>query len=79
MKTATTHYAKTHLSQLLREVNEGETVIILKGTVPVAKLVAVDRQPPKRPKIGTITSAPVTLAKGALEPLTDDELDGWGL
>lgn len=38
MKEITTHYAKTHLSEILREVRDGETVIILQGGTPVGKL-----------------------------------------
>lgn len=39
MKTVTVHDAKTHLSRLLREVETGETLIIARGSKPVAKLV----------------------------------------
>lgn len=41
MKTATTHQAKTHLSRLLKEVQTGETIVILSGNVPVAQLTAI--------------------------------------
>lgn len=80
MKTATTHYAKTHLSRLLKEVQKGETVIILHGTVPVGKLtgVGVDSRV-SRPQTGTVTSTPVRCSTGVFEPLTDDQLKEWGL
>ncbi|MFA7567813.1 MAG: type II toxin-antitoxin system prevent-host-death family antitoxin [Alkalispirochaeta sp.] len=39
MKTVTVHEAKTHLSRLLRTVEAGETVVIARGSVPVARLV----------------------------------------
>jgi len=40
-----THQAKTQLSRLLAQVEEGrEEVIICRNGKPVAKLVAVDRQ-----------------------------------
>lgn len=35
------HQAKTHLSRLLAEVEEGEEVIIARNGRPVARLVAV--------------------------------------
>jgi prevent-host-death family protein len=35
----TVHEAKTHLSRLLRRVEAGEEIIIVRGTVPVARLV----------------------------------------
>jgi len=39
MKSVTVHQAKTHLSQLLREVEAGETVVVARGSTPVAQLV----------------------------------------
>lgn len=79
MKTATTHQAKTHLSRLLKEVQKGETVIILSGNVPVAQLTAVGPVEAKRPPVGTRTSEPVRYAEDAFAPLTDEELQAWGL
>jgi antitoxin (DNA-binding transcriptional repressor) of toxin-antitoxin stability system len=34
------HQAKTHLSQLLQEVEQGEEVVIARSGVPIARLVA---------------------------------------
>ena len=80
MKTATTHYAKTHLSRLLKEVQGGETVVILHGTVPVGKLTAVDANAEEgRPKTGTVTSTPVGCSDDAFAPLSDEQLKEWGL
>lgn len=36
------HEAKTHLSRLLRQVEAGEEVVILRGGHPVARLVPVE-------------------------------------
>jgi len=36
------YQAKTHLSQLVEQAGQGETVIIAKSGKPVAKLVALD-------------------------------------
>lgn len=41
MQTHDIHAAKTHLSQLVDAVAEGETIIITKGGIPVAKLVRI--------------------------------------
>jgi prevent-host-death family protein len=79
MKTVTTHEAKTQLSKLLAEVEAGEEVVISRGARPVARLVPVRKTTrPKRPRVGTRTSAPVRYAKDAFAPLTDEELDAWG-
>ncbi|HLH05142.1 MAG TPA: type II toxin-antitoxin system prevent-host-death family antitoxin [Bryobacteraceae bacterium] len=37
----TIHEAKTNLSGLIRQVSDGEEVIIARGTQPVAPLVAI--------------------------------------
>lgn len=41
MQTVAIHEAKTHLSRLLQECLRGETVIITRGKIPIAKLVAL--------------------------------------
>jgi prevent-host-death family protein len=79
MKKVTTHEAKTHLSKLLREVQHGEEYIILNGREPVGKLIPYSEPKHKRPKVGTITSGPVWVAENAFDPLTDKELEEWGL
>jgi antitoxin (DNA-binding transcriptional repressor) of toxin-antitoxin stability system len=80
MKEITTHYAKTHLSGLLQEVRMGETVIILQGRTPVGQLTAISgTRPPRGPKVGRPTSAPVRLAPDAFAPLSESELKAWGL
>ena len=79
MKQVTTYQAKTHLSKLLREVQQGEDIIILSGREPVGKLVAYDKPKRKRPKIGTVTSPGTWIADDAFAPMTDEQLAEWGL
>ena len=79
MKTVTTHQAKTHLSRLLKEVQAGETITILSGSVPAAKLTAVQPAEAVRPPVGTVTSGRVRYDDDAFRPLTDEELKAWGL
>ena len=72
MTTVNVHQAKTHLSRLLERVAAGEEVVIARARHPVARLVPIDREEPRKPG----------LAKGRLtgaffEPLPADELDGW--
>ncbi|HEX2463469.1 MAG TPA: type II toxin-antitoxin system prevent-host-death family antitoxin, partial [Thermoanaerobaculia bacterium] len=40
MKEVSVHEAKTHLSRLLRRVENGEEIVISRGGKPVAKLVS---------------------------------------
>lgn len=35
------HEAKTHLSSLLREVQQGEEIVLTRGGTPVARIVAM--------------------------------------
>ena len=79
MKTVTTHHAKTHLSRLLKEVQAGESVVILSGSAPVARLTAIGPEKAARPPVGTVTSLEVRYTEDAFRPLTGDELKAWGL
>lgn len=49
MKTNTvnTHYAKTHLSALLKKVTEGDEFIIAKAGKPVARLAGIHDKSPR--------------------------------
>ena len=63
----TVHQAKTNLSRLIKEAEEGKEVIITRGKTPVARLVAL-----------TALDATSTTKPG-LEPMTDEELSELGL
>ena len=80
MKSVTTHQAKTQLSQLIEQVRAGEEITILRGSVPVARLVPITQEKElTRPKLGKITSDPIDYADDAFAPLTDEELKDWDL
>jgi len=72
----TVHQAKTNLSRLIKEAENGAEVVITRGKKPVAKLVAISDASKKRlPDMfkGQLWSAP-----DAFDPLTDEELRDWG-
>lgn len=49
MQEVTVHEAKTHLSRLLKRVEAGESLVIKRGDVPVARLVPIEAElPPRR-------------------------------
>ena len=80
MKSVTTHEAKTQLSKLLAEVEAGEEIIIRRGDTPVARLSAVRAKTRRtRPRVGTVTSAPVHCSPDAFAPLGEEDLKDWGL
>ena len=50
MKQVNVHEAKTHLSRLLQDVENGEEVVIARNGEPVAKLVPhVEERKPREP------------------------------
>jgi prevent-host-death family protein len=51
--TFTVHEAKTHLSRILRMVESGEEVQILRGSHPVARVVPIVEQP-RTPRLGAL-------------------------
>jgi prevent-host-death family protein len=77
MITATIFEAKTNLSELLRRVQEGETVIITSGRdkTPVARLEAIHPVPKKR--LGALETPGFTLTDAFFEPLPEEELKLW--
>jgi prevent-host-death family protein len=42
MKIVNIHEAKTHLSRLIQEVQDGEEIVIARGNEPVVRLVLVE-------------------------------------
>jgi prevent-host-death family protein len=52
MRQVNIHEAKTHFSKLIKEVLNGDEIIIAKGNKPVAKLISIEQTKLKR-KLGT--------------------------
>ena len=75
----TIHKAKTNLSKILHQVEQGEEVTILRGTLPVAKIVPLSGYPTKRPPVGQPTSPPLQIPEDAFAPLTKKEMAEWGI
>jgi prevent-host-death family protein len=72
----TVHQAKTQFSRLLKEAEAGKEVIVMRGSKPVAKVVAINGpttiQPPFR-FIGAFAGL-VHADDSAFDPMTDEEL-----
>ncbi len=66
------HYAKTHLLALLKRVREGGTVTIAHAGKPIARLVPVEADQPRRPG-----GFAFNVGKEFFAPLPDEELDAW--
>lgn len=77
MSKSTIHQAKTQLSRLIEEAERGEEVVILRGKKPVARIVPI-KSAPKRRKLGILKGAFV-VGPDFFEPLSEEELESWGL
>ena len=71
----TIHVAKTTLSQLIERAQAGEEIVIARGALPVARLVPIVGQVPKR-RPGTLRGL-VKIPDTFFEPLPAEELDAW--
>lgn len=72
MTAHTVQSAKTHLSRLLHEVELGGEVTILRGEVPVARLVPVAAPPPR--KFGSMH---FEVPDDFDAPMSEEELSEW--
>jgi prevent-host-death family protein len=61
-QTVNIHEAKTRLSQLIQQVEDGDEIIIARANKPVARLIAYQQKPDKR-RLGE--------AKGMVEIMPD--------
>lgn len=68
------HEAKTQLSRLLERVQAGEEIVIARAAVPCARLAPLHSQRPSR-RPGRLAGR---LDDAFFEPLSADELAGWG-
>lgn len=75
-KSVNVHEAKTHLSRLLDEAAAGDDIVIARAGEPVARLLAVSRQPRPRGLFAHVWPA-LEPDGGFFDDLPADELDAW--
>jgi prevent-host-death family protein len=77
MISATIFEAKTNLSQLVKQAQKGEVVIITSGRdkTPVARLEPV--QPVVKKRLGALETPGFALSPGFFDPLAENELALW--
>ncbi len=73
----TVHQAKTQLSQLIEQALGGREVVIARGKMPVARLVAIDAAR-KRPAPGRFQGK-MTIHPSFYDPMSPKELKEWGI
>jgi prevent-host-death family protein len=69
------HAAKTNLSELIKRALAGEEIVIARDGLPVAQLVPVDRNPPRR-QFGALAGR-LSVTRSFFEPLPPDETAAW--
>ena len=75
MKRVTVREARTNLSQLLADGEDGEDVIIMRGAEPAVRLILAGEPVPKR-QFGALAGK-VTVTPAFFEPSSDDERAAW--
>ena len=65
------HEAKTHFSKILEEVERGEEVVIARAGTPVAKVIPIEPEPPRR-KLGQLKGQ-IWISDDFDDPLPWDE------
>jgi prevent-host-death family protein len=76
----TVHQAKTHLSRLLKEVEAGQEIVVMRGKKPVANLVPIEQANTEKPPFRLIGAyrGRMRFDDNAFDPLTDEELAEHG-
>jgi prevent-host-death family protein len=81
MPSYNVHEAKSNFSRLLKQIEQGEQVTIMRDGRPVAKLVPFVEQPPRKRKLGWAAGM-VVETEGWEKAMTDEEVEtllGTGL
>ena len=80
MLSVNLYEAKTTLSALVERAAKGEEIIICKAGKPLARLAALEKEPPPMRKLGGNPMGITYIAEDFDEPaFTDTELDEMGL
>ena len=74
MSVVNVHQAKTQLSRLLAQVENGEEVIIARNGKPVARLVSVQKRGKRQPGI---FKGKIVVPDSFFDPLPEEELKAW--
>ena len=69
------HYAKTHLSRLLKRVAAGEEILIARAGQPIARLVPIEG--PSTAREPGRWAGRITIGPDFDAPLDDVDLDAW--
>ena len=71
------HEAKTQLSRLLAEVEQGHEIVVARDGTPVAKLVPFPKARARTLRVGD-WKGKIWIAPDFDAPLSDEQLKDWG-
>ena len=79
----TVHQAKTHFSRLLKEAEAGQEVVVMRGSKPVARIIAIDESVASKAEhsfrlMGEFRDK-ISWTEDAFDPMTDQELEECGM
>lgn len=69
--------AKNRLSELIKSVEDGETVTICRRGVPVVDVVRTKRASHRKPKFGTLRDKVQEIDPDWWKPMTEEEVDAF--
>ena len=69
--------AKNKLPELIKKVEDGESITICRRGVPVADLVRTSKSHEKRPQFGTLRGKIVINDPDWWKPMTDEEVEAF--
>lgn len=69
--------AKNKLPELIKAVEDGESVTICRRGTPVVDIVPTKAPRKEKPKFGTLTSEVIVHDAGWWKPMTDEEADAF--
>jgi len=73
----TVHQAKTNLSRLIEEAQQGKDVVIARGKTPVAKLVAIGNH--RKERTPGRFKGRLVIKPSFFAPMSAAELKDWGI
>lgn len=73
----TVHQAKTNLSRLIREAENGKDVVIARGKKPVVRITALKVRAKKR--VPGRLKGKIRIHPSFFDPMTKEELAEWGI
>ncbi|MFZ1087526.1 MAG: type II toxin-antitoxin system prevent-host-death family antitoxin [Terracidiphilus sp.] len=74
----TVHQAKTQFSRLLKEAEAGKEVIVMRGSKPVAKVVAINEPAKTKRRIAGLFEGLLEYDDKVFDPMTNKELVEYG-